>query len=57
MSVYLRVMKMLEHTGVKTSGQHAVIIGRSDIVGKPMGALLIQRGADAKHDKDHLTPL
>lgn len=41
------VMKMLEHTGVKTSGQHAVIIGRSDIVGKPMGALLIQRGADA----------
>lgn len=41
------VMKMLEHTKVETAGKHAVIIGRSDIVGKPMGALLIQRGADA----------
>ncbi len=41
------VMKMLEHENVETSGAHAVIIGRSDIVGKPMGALLIQRGVDA----------
>lgn len=41
------VMKMLEHEGIQTSGKHAVVIGRSDIVGKPMGALLIQRGADA----------
>ena len=41
------VMKMLEHENVQTSGAHAVIIGRSDIVGKPMGALLIQRGIDA----------
>lgn len=41
------VMKMLEHENVPTAGAHAVIIGRSDIVGKPMGALLIQRGADA----------
>ncbi|MCR9198275.1 MAG: bifunctional methylenetetrahydrofolate dehydrogenase/methenyltetrahydrofolate cyclohydrolase FolD [Planctomycetaceae bacterium] len=41
------VMKMLEHEGIETSGKHAVVIGRSDIVGKPMGALLIQRGADA----------
>jgi len=41
------VMKMLEHENIETSGAHAVIIGRSDIVGKPMGALLIQRGADA----------
>ena len=41
------VMKMLEHHGVETSGKHAVVIGRSDIVGKPMGALLIQKGADA----------
>lgn len=41
------VMKMLEHEKVETAGAHAVIIGRSDIVGKPMGALLIQRGADA----------
>ncbi len=41
------VMKMLEHEQVATAGAHAVIIGRSEIVGKPMGALLIQRGADA----------
>lgn len=41
------VMKMLEHENIITSGAHAVVIGRSDIVGKPMGALLIQRGADA----------
>jgi len=41
------VMKMLEHEKIITSGAHAVVIGRSDIVGKPMGALLIQRGADA----------
>lgn len=41
------VIKMLEHHKVKTAGCHAVVIGRSDIVGKPMGALLIQRGVDA----------
>jgi len=41
------VMKMLEHENVATAGAHAVIIGRSDIVGKPMGALLVQRGSDA----------
>jgi len=41
------VMKMLEHEGIKTSGRHAVVIGRSDIVGKPMAALLVQKGADA----------
>ena len=41
------VMKMLEHEKIIISGAHAVVIGRSDIVGKPMGALLIQRGADA----------
>lgn len=41
------VMKMLEFEGIETAGQHAVIIGRSDIVGKPMAGLLMQRGADA----------
>jgi len=41
------VMKMLEVSGTATAGQHAVIIGRSDIVGKPMAALLLQKGADA----------
>lgn len=41
------VMKMLEHENIETAGKHAVVIGRSDIVGKPMAALLVQRGADA----------
>jgi methylenetetrahydrofolate dehydrogenase (NADP+)/methenyltetrahydrofolate cyclohydrolase len=41
------VMRLLEASGVKTAGLHAVVIGRSDIVGKPMAALLGQRGADA----------
>ncbi|MCL4104821.1 UNVERIFIED_CONTAM: hypothetical protein GTU68_034260 [Idotea baltica] len=41
------VMRMLEHHQVQTAGCHAVVVGRSDIVGKPMSALLIQRGADA----------
>jgi methylenetetrahydrofolate dehydrogenase (NADP+)/methenyltetrahydrofolate cyclohydrolase len=41
------VMKMLEVSNVPTAGRHAVVIGRSDIVGKPMAALLVQKGADA----------
>ena len=41
------VMQMLRYEGIETSGAHAVVIGRSDIVGKPMAALLLQKGADA----------
>jgi methylenetetrahydrofolate dehydrogenase (NADP+)/methenyltetrahydrofolate cyclohydrolase len=41
------VMRMLKVSGLETSGKHAVVIGRSDIVGKPMAALLGQKGADA----------
>ena len=39
------VMKLLEEAGAKLSGANAVIVGRSNIVGKPMAALLI--AADA----------
>lgn len=39
------VMKMLEHEGVKVEGAHAVVIGRSTIVGKPMAMLLLNAGA------------
>jgi methylenetetrahydrofolate dehydrogenase (NADP+) / methenyltetrahydrofolate cyclohydrolase len=43
------VIRLIESTGEpdgKTiEGKHAVVIGRSDIVGKPMGALLLQRNA------------
>jgi methylenetetrahydrofolate dehydrogenase (NADP+)/methenyltetrahydrofolate cyclohydrolase len=41
------VMKLLEVSNIVTAGQHAVVIGRSDIVGKPMAALLLQKGADS----------
>lgn len=41
------VMEMLRRSGVETAGKHVVIVGRSNIVGKPMAALLVQKGADA----------
>jgi len=39
------VQRMLLDAGVPTQGRHAVIIGRSDIVGKPLALLLAARGA------------
>jgi len=39
------VMKMFEKGNVDLSGQEAVVIGRSNIVGKPMALLLINAGA------------
>jgi methylenetetrahydrofolate dehydrogenase (NADP+)/methenyltetrahydrofolate cyclohydrolase len=39
------VIRLIESTGQAIEGKHAVVIGRSDIVGKPMGALLLQRNA------------
>lgn len=41
------VQVMLAEAGVETSGKEAVIIGRSNIVGKPMAALLLQSGKTA----------
>ena len=38
-------MKMLESTGCDPRGKHAVVIGRSNIVGKPMALLLLQANA------------
>ena len=38
---------MLRRTGVETAGAHAVVVGRSNIVGKPMASLLLRRGLDA----------
>ena len=39
------VMKMLEQTGIKLEGAEAVIVGRSNIVGKPQAMLLLQKNA------------
>ena len=38
-------MKMLESIGYELRGKHAVVIGRSNIVGKPMALLLLQQHA------------
>lgn len=38
------VQQLLIRNGVETAGRHAVVLGRSDIVGKPMANLLVQRG-------------
>ena len=39
------VMKMLESEGVKIAGAEAVVVGRSNIVGKPMAMLLLAQSA------------
>ena len=39
------VMKMLEKCAIPIEGQHAVVVGRSNIVGKPMALMLLQKGA------------
>ena len=39
------VMRLLEHAGVALAGKHAVVIGRSNIVGKPVAMLLLQKDA------------
>ena len=39
------VMKMLEHSHTPLRGAHAVIVGASNIVGKPMAMMLLQAGA------------
>ncbi len=41
----LGVMALLEHEGVNPEGLRAVVVGRSNIVGKPMALLLLQKNA------------
>jgi len=38
-------MKLIESTGIQLKGKHAVVIGRSNTVGKPMALLLLQAHA------------
>jgi len=56
-------IKLLEKSGVNIEGKHAVVVGRSNIVGKPMALLLLQANATvtictsktqdlAKHTRD-----
>jgi methylenetetrahydrofolate dehydrogenase (NADP+)/methenyltetrahydrofolate cyclohydrolase len=41
----LAILELLDLHGVKLEGAEAVIVGRSDLVGKPVAALLLQRNA------------
>jgi len=38
-------MKLIESTGIALRGKHAVVIGRSNTVGKPMALMLLQADA------------
>ena len=41
------IIKLIEVTGMDIAGKHAVVIGRSNIVGKPVAALLARKGQHA----------
>jgi methylenetetrahydrofolate dehydrogenase (NADP+)/methenyltetrahydrofolate cyclohydrolase len=41
----LGIMKLLEHYHIPVEGRFAVVVGRSNIVGKPMALMLLQRNA------------
>ena len=41
------VQQMLIRSGTETSGKHVVVVGRSNIVGKPMAAMMVQKGVGA----------
>lgn len=50
------VMMLLEHYNIEIEGKHAVVVGRSNIVGAPMAKLLLNEGATIttchRHTKD-----
>ena len=37
------IIDLLDRYGIETSGKHAVVLGRSNIVGKPIASLLVQK--------------
>jgi len=41
------IMELLKRYKIETSGKHCVVIGRSNIVGKPVSTLMLQKGIDA----------
>lgn len=51
------VMVLLEHYGIDPAGKHAVVIGRSNIVGKPVGQLLLQKDATVTYCHSKTTDL
>ncbi|MCG3089034.1 bifunctional methylenetetrahydrofolate dehydrogenase/methenyltetrahydrofolate cyclohydrolase FolD [Sporosarcina cyprini] len=51
------IMALLERSGIDLEGKHAVVIGRSNIVGKPMGQLLLQKNATVTYCHSRTTDL
>jgi methylenetetrahydrofolate dehydrogenase (NADP+)/methenyltetrahydrofolate cyclohydrolase len=51
------IMRLLDEYGVDLSGRHAVVIGRSPILGKPIGMLLLARDATVTTCHSHTTDL
>ena len=43
----LGVLRLLQHYGIETAGKHAVVVGRSTLVGLPLSILLARKGIDA----------
>jgi methylenetetrahydrofolate dehydrogenase (NADP+)/methenyltetrahydrofolate cyclohydrolase len=41
------IQKLLSYSGVKVAGSHVVVVGRSNIVGKPIANMLVQKEKDA----------
>lgn len=42
----LGVLRLLQHYGIETAGKHAVVVGRSTLVGLPLSVLLARKGID-----------
>ena len=51
------MMMMLEHYQIELAGKHAVVVGRSNIVGKPIGMLLLQKNATVTYCHSRTTDL
>jgi len=51
------IMRLLDHYRVDPTGKHAVIVGRSAILGKPMGMLLLARNATVTYCHSHTRDL
>ena len=51
------IMRLLDEYGVEPAGKHAVVIGRSPILGKPIGMLLLARDATVTYCHSHTKDL
>jgi methylenetetrahydrofolate dehydrogenase (NADP+)/methenyltetrahydrofolate cyclohydrolase len=49
------VMQILHRSGIRVSGEHAVVVGRSEIVGKPLAMLLMQKSSAMGPDAANAT--